>query len=156
MSDEYNDEEEFDRDETDDSAEDLNAINDGNTEPASGGFGAVLVDLNQPGTRRQLRGMFQSWYIDYASYTILDRAIPHIADGLKPVQRRLLHAMKKLDDDRFIGTSFFRTALLGLDFTTCQLEGVSLSDTMAEIYGTKMNVYQAAALARRLGVIVSE
>lgn len=92
MSDEYNDEEEFDRDETDDSAEDLNAINDGNTEPASGGFGAVLVDLNQPGTRRQLRGMFQSWYIDYASYTILDRAIPHIADGLKPVQRRLLHA----------------------------------------------------------------
>lgn len=102
MSDEYNDEEEFDRDETDDSAEDLNAINDGNTEPASGGFGAVLVDLNQPGTRRQLRGMFQSWYIDYASYTILDRAIPHIADGLKPVQRRLLHAMKKLDDDRFI------------------------------------------------------
>ncbi|NCA32104.1 pentapeptide repeat-containing protein [Adlercreutzia muris] len=61
-----------------------------------------------------------------------------------------------LDDDRFVGTSFFRTALLGLDFTTCQLEGVSLSDTMAEIYGTKMNVYQAAALARRLGVIVSE
>lgn len=61
-----------------------------------------------------------------------------------------------LDDDRFIGTSFFRTALLGLDFTTCQLEGVALSDTMAEIYGTKMNIYQAAALARRLGVIVAE
>lgn len=49
-----------------------------------------------------------------------------------------------LDDDRFIGTSFFRTPLLGLDFSTCQLEGVALSDTMAEIYGTKMNVYQAA------------
>ena len=61
-----------------------------------------------------------------------------------------------LDDDRFIGTSFFRTPLLGLDFSTCQLEGVALSDTMAEIYGTKMNVYQAAALARRLGVIVAE
>ena len=61
-----------------------------------------------------------------------------------------------LDDDRFIGTSFFRTPLLGLDFSTCQLEGVALSDTMAEIYGTKMNVYQAAALARRLGVIVTE
>ena len=61
-----------------------------------------------------------------------------------------------LDDDRFIGTSFFRTALLGLDFSTCQLESVALSDTMAEIYGTKMNVYQAAALARRLGVIVAE
>ena len=49
-----------------------------------------------------------------------------------------------------------RTPLLGLDFSTCQLEGVALSDTMAEIYGTKMNVYQAAALARRLGVIVAE
>ena len=61
-----------------------------------------------------------------------------------------------LDDDRFIDTSFFRTPLLGLDFSTCQLEGVALSDTMAEIYGTKMNVYQAAALARRLGVIVAE
>ncbi|MVX60514.1 hypothetical protein GKZ27_03430 [Enterorhabdus mucosicola] len=61
-----------------------------------------------------------------------------------------------LDDSRFIGTSFFRTPLLGLDFTTCQLEGVTLSDTMAEIYGTKMNLYQAAALARRLGVIVAE
>lgn len=61
-----------------------------------------------------------------------------------------------LDDDRFIGTSFFRTPLLGLDFSTCQLEGVALSDTMAEIYGTKMNVYQAAALARRLGAIVAE
>ncbi len=59
-------------------------------------------------------------------------------------------------NDRFIGTSFFRTPLLGIDFTTCQLEGVALSDTMAEIYGTKMNVYQAAALARRLGVIVAE
>lgn len=61
-----------------------------------------------------------------------------------------------LDDDRFIGTSFFRTPLLGLDFSTSQLEGVSLSDTMAEVYGTKMSLYQAAALARRLGVIVAE
>ena len=45
--------------------------------------------------------MFQSWYLDYASYTILDRAIPHIDDGLKPVQRRILHSMKTLDDGRF-------------------------------------------------------
>lgn len=73
-----------------------------NAEATAGGFGSMLVDLNDSVVRRQLRGMFQSWYIDYASYTILDRAIPHIADGLKPVQRRLLHAMKKLDDDRMI------------------------------------------------------
>lgn len=71
-------------------------------EATAGGFGSMLVDLSDNVVRRQLRGMFQSWYIDYASYTILDRAIPHIADGLKPVQRRLLHAMKKLDDDRMI------------------------------------------------------
>ena len=66
-----------------------------------GGFDSIQVDLNDPTQRRQLRGMYQSWYLDYASYTILDRAIPHIADGLKPVQRRILHAMKTLDDGRF-------------------------------------------------------
>ncbi|MCM1484161.1 MAG: DNA gyrase/topoisomerase IV subunit A [Muribaculaceae bacterium] len=62
----------------------------------------MLVDLTDDVVRQQLRGMFQSWYLDYASYTILDRAIPHIDDGLKPVQRRILHAMKTLDDGRFI------------------------------------------------------
>ncbi|MDE7470542.1 MAG: DNA gyrase/topoisomerase IV subunit A [Paramuribaculum sp.] len=69
--------------------------------PEEGGFDTIQVDLNDPAQRRQLRGMYQSWYLDYASYTILDRAIPHIADGLKPVQRRILHAMKTLDDGRF-------------------------------------------------------
>ena len=73
-----------------------------NGEATEGGFGSMLVDLSNDVVRKQLRGMFQSWYIDYASYTILDRAIPHIADGLKPVQRRILHVMKKLDDDRMI------------------------------------------------------
>ena len=45
--------------------------------------------------------MYQKWYIDYASYVILERAIPRFEDGLKPVQRRILHAMKKMDDGRF-------------------------------------------------------
>ncbi|MCI9608172.1 MAG: DNA gyrase/topoisomerase IV subunit A [Muribaculaceae bacterium] len=71
-------------------------------EAGEGGFGSMLVDLTDDTVRHQLRGMFQSWYLDYASYTILDRAIPHADDGLKPVQRRLLHTMKKLDDERFI------------------------------------------------------
>lgn len=66
-----------------------------------GGFSSMLVDLSNDVVRQQLRGMFQSWYLDYASYTILDRAIPHINDGLKPVQRRILHSMKTLDDGRF-------------------------------------------------------
>lgn len=72
------------------------------SEAVEGGFGSMLVDLTDDNVRHQLRGMFQSWYLDYASYTILDRAIPNADDGLKPVQRRLLHTMKKLDDERFI------------------------------------------------------
>ena len=48
-----------------------------------------------------LGGMFQNWFLDYASYVILERAVPHLADGLKPVQRRILHAMKVIDDGRF-------------------------------------------------------
>lgn len=48
-----------------------------------------------------LRGMYRNWFLDYASYVILERAVPHIDDGLKPVQRRILHSMKTLDDGRF-------------------------------------------------------
>ena len=51
--------------------------------------------------RLQLSGMFRNWYLDYASYVILERAVPHIEDGLKPVQRRILHTMKELDDGRY-------------------------------------------------------
>ena len=46
-------------------------------------------------------GMYENWFLDYASYVILERAVPAIEDGLKPVQRRILHAMKELDDGRF-------------------------------------------------------
>ena len=48
-----------------------------------------------------LSGMYQNWFLDYASYVILERAVPHIEDGLKPVQRRILHSMKRLDDGRY-------------------------------------------------------
>ncbi len=48
-----------------------------------------------------LPGMFREWFLDYASYVVLERAVPHLNDGLKPVQRRILHAMKGLDDGRF-------------------------------------------------------
>ena len=48
-----------------------------------------------------LSGMYQSWFLDYASYVILERAVPHINDGLKPVQRRILYSMKRLDDGRY-------------------------------------------------------
>lgn len=46
-------------------------------------------------------GMYQNWFLDYASYVILERAVPYVEDGLKPVQRRLLHAMDELDDGRY-------------------------------------------------------
>jgi topoisomerase IV subunit A len=49
----------------------------------------------------QLSGMYQNWFLDYASYVILERAVPDLFDGLKPVQRRILHAMKELDDGRY-------------------------------------------------------
>ncbi len=61
-------------------------------------------DYNVPGDgdrRTLLSGMFRNWYLEYASYVILERAVPHIEDGLKPVQRRILHAMQTTDNGRF-------------------------------------------------------
>ena len=48
-----------------------------------------------------IKGMYQNWFLDYASYVILERAVPHLDDGLKPVQRRILHTMKTLEDGRY-------------------------------------------------------
>ena len=62
------------------------------------GHSAYVVPKDK---KLHLSGMYQNWFIDYASYVILERAVPHIEDGLKPVQRRILHAMKELDDGRF-------------------------------------------------------
>ena len=56
---------------------------------------------DKPDFKYQLTGMYQSWFLDYASYVILERAVPHLEDGLKPVQRRILHSMKRLDDGRY-------------------------------------------------------
>lgn len=50
---------------------------------------------------KKLTGMYKNWFLDYASYVILERAVPHVGDGLKPVQRRILHAMKMEDDGRY-------------------------------------------------------
>ncbi|GAB3635881.1 DNA gyrase/topoisomerase IV subunit A [Hymenobacter arcticus] len=57
--------------------------------------GEVIHDVNN------VRGMYQNWFLDYASYVILERAVPAVEDGLKPVQRRILHAMNEMDDGRF-------------------------------------------------------
>ncbi len=57
--------------------------------------------LGSDAQKFKLSGMFKNWYLDYASYVILHRAVPHIVDGLKPVQRRVLHAMYKMDDGAY-------------------------------------------------------
>ena len=59
------------------------------------------ADAKDANIKHQLSGMYQNWFLDYASYVILERAVPHINDGLKPVQRRILHSMKRLDDGRY-------------------------------------------------------
>ena len=65
---------------------------------ASGKFDKLLGGDSR---KFKLSGMFKEWYLDYASYTILDRAVPHIVDGFKPVQRRVLHTMATMDDGRY-------------------------------------------------------
>ena len=65
------------------------------------------TNLNSDGAQEDkskitsLSGMYKNWFLDYASYVILDRAVPYLADGLKPVQRRILHSMRELEDGRY-------------------------------------------------------
>ena len=65
---------------------------------SSGKFARLLGSDSR---KYKLSGMFRDWFLDYSSYVILQRAVPHIVDGLKPVQRRVLHAMYKMDDGNF-------------------------------------------------------
>jgi topoisomerase-4 subunit A len=62
-------------------------------------------NIEQEGNNQEtvihVSGMYQNWFLDYASYVILERAVPHINDGLKPVQRRILHSLKEMDDGRY-------------------------------------------------------
>ena len=71
------------------------------TESAEGHSDYKPVNRFDAAAVHHLSGMYQNWFLDYASYTILDRAVPHIEDGLKPVQRRILHSMKRMDDGRY-------------------------------------------------------
>lgn len=75
-------------------------IDDAQCSPAQAGrYGKLFgPDSLEP---HKLTGMYRGWYLDYASYVILERAVPHLQDGLKPVQRRILHALKRMDDGRY-------------------------------------------------------
>ena len=70
---------------------------DGNAAAAESGHS--FASLTEK--RHHLTGMYRNWFLDYASYVILERAVPHIEDGLKPVQRRILHSMNELEDGRY-------------------------------------------------------
>lgn len=88
------------------SDEEINDINNQQPEPEesrnrSGELSVSGSTFGVEDRKTVLGGMFRQWYLEYASYVILERAVPHIEDGLKPVQRRILHAMQTIDDGRF-------------------------------------------------------
>ena len=62
--------------------------------------------LGENSRKFKLSGMFKEWFLDYSSYVILYRAVPHIVDGMKPVHRRVLHAMWRSDDGRYIKVGY--------------------------------------------------
>jgi topoisomerase-4 subunit A len=68
---------------------------------STGGIEAVPAGPVALHSVTALSGMYQDWFLDYASYVILERAVPHLHDGLKPVQRRILHSMRRMDDGRY-------------------------------------------------------
>lgn len=77
------------------------AVDVEDTIPAKKAPAPEMTQLRPEDKRTVLQGMFRNWYLEYASYVILERAVPHIDDGLKPVQRRILHSMQTLDDGRY-------------------------------------------------------
>ena len=94
------------------SIEDIDLQEEGmNEEESSQDYGDDAIVASEPGKfdrllgenskKFKLSGMFKEWFLDYSSYVILYRAVPHIVDGMKPVQRRVLHAMWRMDDGRY-------------------------------------------------------
>jgi len=83
-------------------SEELNETDDTIEDTVQAGRSAYKVPrIKDDAVKHHLSGMYQNWFLDYASYVILERAVPDIYDGLKPVQRRILHSMKRLDDGRY-------------------------------------------------------
>ena len=84
-------------DELNDSTND-DSIEQGFEDIKSSGNNFYENDENPEDTITKVTGMYKDWFLDYASYVILERAVPAIEDGFKPVQRRIMHSMKELDD----------------------------------------------------------
>ncbi len=96
MSEEYNDNEEIMEEPVEEEA--LDASPPAGGQPPKSDYDPTMM---KDSITHHLSGMYQNWFLDYASYVILERAVPHIMDGLKPVQRRILHSMKRMDDGRY-------------------------------------------------------
>ncbi|MDE6722127.1 MAG: DNA gyrase/topoisomerase IV subunit A [Bacteroidaceae bacterium] len=96
MSEEYNDNENIMEESLEDEVVDASPPASG--QPPKSDYDPTVV---KDSITHHLSGMYQNWFLDYASYVILERAVPHILDGLKPVQRRILHSMKRMDDGRY-------------------------------------------------------
>ena len=101
------------RDETETTDEELREMaetaEDGGQDVGHSSYHPVTDDNGM--IRHQLSGMYQGWFLDYASYVILERAVPHFVDGLKPVQRRILHSMKRLGSLIYLGAFMSMTSL---------------------------------------------
>jgi len=84
-----------------DEEENLEPIHEGQESTESTGQFYENQDDDSQDTITKVTGMYKDWFLDYASYVILERAVPAIEDGFKPVQRRIMHSMKELDDGRY-------------------------------------------------------
>lgn len=82
-------------------AEEISGQEEVETDAPAGHSAYKVPKISDEAVKHHLSGMYQNWFLDYASYVILERAVPDIYDGLKPVQRRILHSMKRLDDGRY-------------------------------------------------------
>lgn len=82
-------------------AEEITGQEEEETDAPAGHSAYKVPKISDEAVKHHLSGMYQNWFLDYASYVILERAVPDIYDGLKPVQRRILHSMKRLDDGRY-------------------------------------------------------
>jgi len=85
--------------ETAEAEEEEEAVDEVDSRKLSDRYARLMGESGKP--RTKLTGLYRDWFLDYASYVILERAVPHIDDGLKPVQRRILHTMRRMDDGRY-------------------------------------------------------
>lgn len=111
----------------------------------------------------QVSGMYENWFLDYASYVILERAVPHVNDGLKPVQRRILHSMRELDDGRYnkvanIVGNTMKYHPHGDASITDALVGLGQKDLLIDMQGNWGNIYTGdrAAAARYIEARLSK